>query len=308
MAVQWYLKQGDESVGPFNSSELKRMGDAGEVQPSDLVQKGEEGQWVSASKVQGLFEQETSPSGPPPRKEFLANEFDFDSEGRASDKGESENVENLEQISKTNSGFGFYLSQHFSKSRLPHIVGIILGFSLSIAASWMKPTIGSRGIWGLTLALSVLVVMLFSVFLGQHVFAYYSLGTRSIPIRAKNSFARIGSIGFTCLLFLLPLAVLESFAPETGLVRTSVALVGGQGFSGTGLTARNAEQAKQHLIETTKKYDGDFARAVVAYVDAIESGRWSWGMADKEMIKGPFTAETKQAYRDWRKAKVAETE
>jgi len=50
--------------------------------------------------------------------------------------------------------------------------------------------------------------------------------------------------------------------------------------------------------------EGGLADAIERYVEAVENGVWSWKMADDEILYGRWTAETKQAYREWRAAKM----
>jgi len=52
--------------------------------------------------------------------------------------------------------------------------------------------------------------------------------------------------------------------------------------------------------------EGAFVETVENYVQAVEGGTWSWGMADEEFRPGKFTPETIAAYRKWRAAKLAE--
>lgn len=54
MASRWYLQQGQQEQGPYKTADLRRMVQAGEVAPDSLVRRGEDGEWVEASRVMGL--------------------------------------------------------------------------------------------------------------------------------------------------------------------------------------------------------------------------------------------------------------
>ncbi len=58
MASEWYLKVADRLVGPLTPQQLKAMADQGQVDPYDPVRWGNEGRWVPARSVRGLFSAE----------------------------------------------------------------------------------------------------------------------------------------------------------------------------------------------------------------------------------------------------------
>ncbi|MCS7305769.1 MAG: protein kinase [Thermoguttaceae bacterium] len=72
MSVQWYVLRGDQSEGPFTSSELKLLADQRQISPDTLVKQGMSGPWVPAGTIEGLFVEyhgaKPSPStgSPPP--------------------------------------------------------------------------------------------------------------------------------------------------------------------------------------------------------------------------------------------------
>lgn len=55
MSRSWYVEQNGRTVGPMNSDELKQLATAGKISRTTSVRLGEDGEWVSASKVKGLF-------------------------------------------------------------------------------------------------------------------------------------------------------------------------------------------------------------------------------------------------------------
>jgi hypothetical protein len=71
MASQWYCQVGNEQYGPFPASELKRLCQENRLLPDNLVRQGEDGRWIMASQVPGLFAapapQIAHAAPPPPR-------------------------------------------------------------------------------------------------------------------------------------------------------------------------------------------------------------------------------------------------
>jgi hypothetical protein len=55
MASQWFFRRGDQTFGPFGSSDLKQLAAQGQLLPSDFVQKEGHRSWRPASELQGLF-------------------------------------------------------------------------------------------------------------------------------------------------------------------------------------------------------------------------------------------------------------
>lgn len=63
MAAQWYYARGKEAkFGPFTADELKRLAASGELRPDDKVWKEGKRKWVSARKVERLFDAAPAPA------------------------------------------------------------------------------------------------------------------------------------------------------------------------------------------------------------------------------------------------------
>ncbi|MBS0209553.1 MAG: DUF4339 domain-containing protein [Planctomycetes bacterium] len=56
MAKEWYAKVNGSQVGPLEPSELRALATTLRLKRSDVIRKGEGGQWVPAEKVKGLFD------------------------------------------------------------------------------------------------------------------------------------------------------------------------------------------------------------------------------------------------------------
>jgi len=71
MADEWFVQRDGQNFGPFSSAQLKQMTTTGRLLPVDLVTKGEDGRWVPASQIKGLFATSPAPASqlppmPPP--------------------------------------------------------------------------------------------------------------------------------------------------------------------------------------------------------------------------------------------------
>lgn len=54
-----YVKQGEATFGPFDATKIKELADTGKLKPSSLVSPNQDGPWVEASRVKGLFSEKT---------------------------------------------------------------------------------------------------------------------------------------------------------------------------------------------------------------------------------------------------------
>lgn len=55
MSRNWYIQHNGRTIGPVTSAHLKQLAMAGKITQATRLRLGEQGQWVTASKVQGLF-------------------------------------------------------------------------------------------------------------------------------------------------------------------------------------------------------------------------------------------------------------
>jgi hypothetical protein len=61
MSTGWYIQKSGKVFGPHTSAKLKEGALSGMLSPDDLIRKGEEGNWMRASKAKGLFGTEPVP-------------------------------------------------------------------------------------------------------------------------------------------------------------------------------------------------------------------------------------------------------
>lgn len=69
MAHKWKVKRGQKEHGPLSSEQLRSLARTGKLKPTDLVRRGEIGEWKEASSVAGLLSQgnearKTATAGP----------------------------------------------------------------------------------------------------------------------------------------------------------------------------------------------------------------------------------------------------
>lgn len=57
MNRDWYVEHNGRIVGPITSAQLKQLAASSKINPDTKVRLGEDGEWVRAGKVQGLFAQ-----------------------------------------------------------------------------------------------------------------------------------------------------------------------------------------------------------------------------------------------------------
>ena len=55
MGQEWYVRVGDKVFGPHSPAKLRKGAETGKLSPDTLVRQGEEGPWIEASRIQGLF-------------------------------------------------------------------------------------------------------------------------------------------------------------------------------------------------------------------------------------------------------------
>ena len=55
MAQEWYVQIGETVFGPHPPAKLREGAKTGRLLPETLVRRGEEGPWIEASRIQGLF-------------------------------------------------------------------------------------------------------------------------------------------------------------------------------------------------------------------------------------------------------------
>jgi hypothetical protein len=65
MSENWYIARGEQQLGPFTVFELKEMGMAGKVEPTDAVWKEGMPNRVPATRVKGLLPTEPAAAGAP---------------------------------------------------------------------------------------------------------------------------------------------------------------------------------------------------------------------------------------------------
>jgi hypothetical protein len=65
MADSWHVVKGKTKQGPYSREQLKRLAQAGQLRPTDLVLPAGAAKWVPASTVAGVFPRSQPPAAPP---------------------------------------------------------------------------------------------------------------------------------------------------------------------------------------------------------------------------------------------------
>ncbi|MFM8771749.1 MAG: DUF4339 domain-containing protein [Candidatus Kapaibacterium sp.] len=56
-AHEWFYTQRGETYGPVSSADLRAAAHLGFVGPNDMVRRGEQGDWIPAVSIRGLFKE-----------------------------------------------------------------------------------------------------------------------------------------------------------------------------------------------------------------------------------------------------------
>ena len=75
MSHTWFVEHKGKTFGPMSSAQLKKLASASKIGRKTRVRLGDEGQWVPASKVQGLFPKPEllAADTSPPKQQALAH-------------------------------------------------------------------------------------------------------------------------------------------------------------------------------------------------------------------------------------------
>jgi hypothetical protein len=74
----------------------------------------------------------------------------------------------------------------------------------------------------------------------------------------------------------------------------------------SGSLVSSVQRAKDKLIETSRKMDGDFVVVMIDIVQSAETGGTPMSICDQRAYEGHFSLETLVAYQKWRSAMLAD--
>ena len=63
MLADWFCTIDGKRIGPFNSQQLKAAAAKGQIRPDHLVRRGDDGPWLPAGRIKGLFPEALKASG-----------------------------------------------------------------------------------------------------------------------------------------------------------------------------------------------------------------------------------------------------
>lgn len=69
MSLSWYVQHNGKTVGPVSAAKLRQLAEAAKISPKTRIRPGEDGDWVNASRVKGLF---PSDAATKPRRELVS--------------------------------------------------------------------------------------------------------------------------------------------------------------------------------------------------------------------------------------------
>lgn len=145
--ADWYYAKNGQQKGPINSAELKRMAQAGEIGPDDLVFREGGTNWVAASTVAGLFPAGGVSTAPRP----AAREDDEPPRRRRDrdeDVGELPTDDDDRPRRRRSSGEGGFGDILMFRTFVAPWVAIIL-FWMGVLGVFLYA--GGMGLWGLSL-------------------------------------------------------------------------------------------------------------------------------------------------------------
>lgn len=173
MADEWhYSSQGDRH-GPVSAAELKRLADAGQLSPADLVWKEGLANWVAASSVKGLF---ARPAGPPPLPTGGSPSVDFKPKAEAAVKATAEVAKAaVQSIRDSKPIAGFHIQR--AAFGVAAILGALTTFMPWASAPIVGTIYGTAGDGWFTLILFIPAIVI------------AALGDRQLPIEGWKRFA-----------------------------------------------------------------------------------------------------------------------
>ena len=78
MAAEWYCQIDDKEYGPLTVDQLRSMARSGRLTSTGYVRRGEDGEWVVASRAKGLFDGITAPGANAPLKSKSGSRMDVE--------------------------------------------------------------------------------------------------------------------------------------------------------------------------------------------------------------------------------------
>jgi hypothetical protein len=70
MSAEWYYSVAGAEQGPVDGKALRALAERGDLAPGDRVRRGQDGEWVEASKIRGLSFAPVAPASPPPYRGY----------------------------------------------------------------------------------------------------------------------------------------------------------------------------------------------------------------------------------------------
>lgn len=184
MATEWFCQIDHDEYGPMSSAALRELVAAGRLSASDRVRKGSGGNWVTASRVSGLFDGTHSLAKSPPRPVAVA-EPEPDEYVLAEAVPDSDEYEIREPAAKPPRSRGFQnvrsIRQCISKEERKQRFSVMILSALLWIVLTIILTVLAVGSYGVLLIVYGLVWVFGRLFAEYNVRKLQAIGTAATP-------------------------------------------------------------------------------------------------------------------------------
>ena len=184
MATEWFCQIDHDEYGPLSSAALRELVAAGRLSASDRVRKGRGGNWVTASRVSGLFDGTHSLAKSPPRPVAVA-EPEPDEYVLAEAVPDSDEYEVREPTAKPPRSRGFQnvrsIGQCISKEERKQRFSVMILSALLWIVLVIVLTVFAVGSYGVLLIVYGLVWVFGRLFAEYNVRKLQAIGTAATP-------------------------------------------------------------------------------------------------------------------------------
>lgn len=136
MSQQWYVNQNGRTHGPVTAPQLKKLVGDGKVGRDTRIRLGEEGRWLEAGKVKGLFPVPTGKSKTTPSTTSSAtpNPIVTETPSRATTKAASAKIDSADPYRPPAP-----IDESVGEPSLPSDDGSIDGLGAALRSIWFRP-------------------------------------------------------------------------------------------------------------------------------------------------------------------------
>jgi hypothetical protein len=189
--TRWYVEKNGNQRGSLSAAELRTLVDSGQLQRMDLVRAEGQTKWHAAGRVRGLFAEKSGAPTPPPLPP---------------------------QQRSASPSWLQYVYQHWTETKGTLMIPVIVGPFAWLAGSLLKPIIGWSNLAALAVVIGLLSLTTFAIYLVVRA-VQYICGQWRVTEQTTCRLARLAhDTGALAFAVMLPLVLVEFFAPERGLL------------------------------------------------------------------------------------------